>query len=434
MSGKTAIRLGLIGCGTVGRGVVALLANRPDCQITHIAVRSPEKHRDFMAEELPQATVCQDPMAVATHPDVDVLVEVAGGVDTAEGWMTAALKAGKPVVTANKDCMATHGHTLRACAEQHNVPLLYEAAVAAGIPLVAPLKTSLAANRITRLAGILNGTCNYMLTRMAQEGWGYSHALEQAQAKGFAEADPTNDVGGKDTAYKLSILTRLAFGQSVSVDDMLLEGITTITDTDMQLADEFGFAIKLLGIAQSAGEALDVPNLDVRVHPVLLAKTHPLASVANEFNALWVQGHAVGELMFYGRGAGELPTASGVCGDVLSVVAAMQGGALSHTAFADPALSNTPMALLPVNDIASRYYIRLVTQDTPGVVGTIGTICGNAGLSLESVIQQGVTNDGHANIVLMTQMHMEGQCQQALEAFNACETIESVACMLRVLD
>ncbi len=426
-----SVNIGMIGCGTVGRGVLALLANRKDCTITHIAVRTPANH----AQHVPAgATLSTDPMAVAISADVDVLVEVAGSVDPAKEWMSAALAAGKPVITANKDCMATHGEALRELAEKHGVPLLYEAAVAAGIPLVAPLKTSLAANSITRLAGILNGTCNYMLTRMAKEGWDYGHALKQAQAKGFAEADPTNDVGGKDTAYKLSILTRLAFGQSVSVDDMLMEGITTITDTDMRLADDFGFAIKLLGIAQQTGDSLDVPNLDVRVHPVLLKKEHPLASVANEFNALWVQGHAVGELMFYGRGAGELPTASGVCGDVLSVVAAMQGGALSHIAFADPPLQANPMPVLPVEDITSRYYIRLVTQDTPGVVGTIGTICGNAGMSLESVIQQGVTDDGHANIVLMTQQQTEGQCQQAIEKFNACDTIESVACVLRVMD
>lgn len=432
----SSIGIGLIGCGTVGQGVVQLLTGRTDCHIATIAVRDTATSRPGVPDNISKTT---EPLAVVNHPDVAIVVEVAGSIEPARQWISAALNAGKPVVTANKDLMATHGDELRGLATKNNVPLLYEAAVAAGIPLLLPLKQSLAANRIQRVAGILNGTCNYILTRMAQDGWTYDHALKVAQDKGFAEADPTNDVGGKDTAYKLAILTRLAFGQSVAMENVYCEGIDGLNDTDLALAKTLGYTVKLLGMAQtvhSGNENNQNGQLDCRVHPVLLANDHPLASVNNEFNALWVEGDAVGELMFVGRGAGSLPTASGVCGDVLSIVSAgdSHSQALYSKTLADPLLSKTPRDLCPITDTVNRYYIRLQTQDNAGIIGAIGQACGQAQVSLESIVQHGISDDGTATIVLVTQAHKEASIDSALAAMVQHPGIEQVAAKLRILN
>jgi homoserine dehydrogenase len=432
-SHQSSIGIGLIGCGTVGQGVVQLLASRADCHVVTIAVRDTQRERPGVPSSISQVV---DPFEVINHPDVAVVVEVAGSVQPARSWITAALKAGKSVVTANKDLIALHGEELRELAQLHGAALLYEAAVAAGIPVLLPLKQSLAANRVERLAGILNGTCNYILTRMAEDGWSYTKALSVAQEKGFAEADPTNDVGGKDTAYKLAILTRLAFGQPLAMDKLHCEGIDNLSDTDLALAKTLGYTVKLLGMAQKTEDG----KLDCRVHPVMLPVAHPLAAVANEFNALWIEGDAVGELMFVGRGAGSLPTASGVCGDVLSLIKGLSqfesdnDGSHAPALLADPRKTESPAELCKIDTSVNRYYIRLQTLNNVGVIGAIGQACGDASVSLESIVQHGISEEGTATIVLVTHAQREADVNAALDAMVAHSGIEQVAAKLRILD
>lgn len=418
------VRCAILGLGTVGASVAQLLSPRPDIELTHGVVRDLNKTRD-LGRFTPQLST--DPFAALTADDVDVVIELLGGIEPSVSVIKQALSAGKHVITANKDVMATYGDELRQLAQDKGVYLKYEAAVCAGIPLINPLQQSLGANRIDGLMGILNGTCNYILCRMSDDCWDYATALQRAQDLGFAESDPTNDVSGLDAAYKLTILAKEAFGTTVDVHAISREGIDGLNITDISLAKQMGYAVKLLGIANRT----ENQQLDIRIHPTLVPLTHPLASIHDEYNALWLKGDAVDELMFYGKGAGGHPTASGVCGDLLSIVPLIQSGA---TPSAQPhAGCESALTVIDPDASQSKWYLRFNTADQPGVVGCIGTAFGNAHVSIESIMQQGINPDGTASIVVITQPQAQGAVKKALNAIAQLSNPPQLACRLRML-
>jgi homoserine dehydrogenase len=417
--------IGMIGLGTVGSGVFKIFRDHPDVFFQKIAVRDAKKTRNI--DELSPELLSQDPFEVVRDPETHVIVELMGGAELARELVVEALNNGKHVVTANKELIAKFGPELFDLARKNNVRLLFEGAVAGGIPIIMPLKLSLGANRIQRVAGILNGTTNYILTKMTQEGWTFEQALSEAQAKGFAEADPTNDVEGFDVAYKISVLSLIAFKQVVDPKAVYREGITNITALDIQNAKELGYVIKLIGLAQMGDDG----RLDIRVHPMLVSANHPLSNTQNEFNAIFVTGDAVGDVMFYGRGAGEMPTASAVSADILAIATGLlKGNEPIPSMIIDPA---TPAKMLPVEETTSKYYLRLNAQDRPKVVGYLGNACGDAGVSLESLMQKGINPDGTASIVLLTKEVTEKQMNQALEAIRGQASTAEIGCLLRVL-
>lgn len=424
-NGNDRVIIGMIGLGTVGSGVFKIFRDNPDIFFQKIAVRDASKNRNI--DDLDAELLSQDPHAVVRDPETDVIVELMGGAELAKDLVVEALNNGKHVVTANKELIAKHGPELFDLARKNNVRLLFEGAVAGGIPIIMPLKLSLGANRIQEIAGILNGTTNYILTKMTQEGWSFEQALKEAQAKGFAEADPTNDVEGFDVGYKISVLSLIAFKQVIDPLAIHREGITNITAVDIQNARELGYVIKLIGLAKETTDG----RLDIRVHPMLISNEHPLSNVQNEFNAIFVKGDAVGDVMFYGRGAGEMPTASAVAADILAIATGLlKGNEPIPSMIIDPA---TPAKLLPVSETRSKYYLRLNTKDKPKVIGHLGNACGDAGVSLESVMQKGINQDGTASIVLLTQEVSESQMNQALETIRQQESTSEIGCMLRVL-
>lgn len=417
--------IGMIGLGTVGSGVFKIFRDNPEIFFQKIAVRDAQKIRNI--DDVDPQLLSQDPFSVVRDPETHVIVELMGGAELARELVVEALNNGKHVVTANKELIAKFGPELFDLARKNNVRLLFEGAVAGGIPIIMPLKLSLGANRIQRVAGILNGTTNYILTKMTQEGWTFEQALSEAQAKGFAEADPTNDVEGFDVAYKISVLALIAFKQVVDPLSIHREGITSITALDILHAKELGHVIKLIGLAQMGDDG----RLDIRVHPMLVPNEHPLSNTQNEFNAIFVKGDAVGDVMFYGRGAGEMPTASAVAADILAIATGLlRGNEPIPSMIIDPA---TPAKLLPMAETSSKYYLRLNAQDRPKVVGHLGNACGDAGVSLEALMQKGINPDGTASIVLLTKEVTEKQMNQALEAIRGQASTAEIGCLLRVL-
>jgi len=423
-TGKQVV-IGMIGLGTVGSGVFKIFRDHSDIFFQKIAVRDSQKNRNIT--DLDSDLLSQDPFEVVRDPETQVVVELMGGAELARELVVEALNNGKHVVTANKELIAKYGPELFELARKNNVRILFEGAVAGGIPIIMPLKLSLGANKIQEIAGILNGTTNYILTKMTQEGWSFEQALAEAQAKGFAEADPTNDVEGFDVGYKISVLSLIAFKQEVDPLSIHREGITKITAEDIQTARELGYVIKLIGLAKMQADG----RLDIRVHPMLIPVSHPLSNIQNEFNAIFVKGDAAGEVMFYGRGAGEMPTASAVAADILAIATGLlKGNEPIPSMIIDPA---TPAKLLPVGETRNKYYLRLNTHDRPKVIGHLGNACGDAGVSLEAVTQKGINPDGTASIVLLTQEVSEQQMNQALEAIRQQESTQAIGCLLRVL-
>jgi homoserine dehydrogenase len=416
----------MIGLGTVGQGTYKLIQRLPQLEVVAVAVQNLEKERGI--DDLDTSLLTLDAQAVAVHPDIDILIEVAGGVEGTKELLEAAIQAGKHVVTANKALIAQHGPELFALAKKHDVSLLFEAAVAGGVPIVTPLKMGLASNQIEEIAGILNGTTNYILTRMMQDGWTYEAALDKAKALGYAEADPSSDVEGFDAAYKIAILAGLATGHWVNVKDMTVEGITPITPREVDYAKQFGYTIRLVALARLKNE-----RPDVRVHPMLVPNEHPLSSVHNEYNAIWVRGDAVGDAMFSGKGAGELPTASSVMGDVLAIVADLEAGNPKTAAGMILDLKE-PAVLQPIGETTNRYYIRMTTADEPGVLAALGTAFGDAGVSLESFLQlPNPLNNPHTSLMVVTHIAQESSVQEALSAIRSLASTQAVDCVLRVL-
>lgn len=423
MTTKTVI--GLLGLGTVGTGVVTLLRDNPQFEIRAIAVRQKNKPREI---DLSPFEVTDDPFKLAEDPKIEIIVEVAGGVDPVYEVVKRAIASGKHVVTANKELIAKHGPEIFDLAHRHNVTLFFEAAVGGGIPLISTLQRGLQANRISKVAGILNGTTNYILTMMEQEKKPFAEALREAQAKGYAEADPADDIEGRDVVYKIAILSSLAFQCPVEVERIYRQGITQVSDLDIQIAGEFGYRIKMIGLAQpGGGEALDV-----RAHPMLIPVHHPLAGVEGVNNAIFISGSAVGEIMLSGPGAGQLPTASAVVGDVINLASALKLPDFAR--YFQPPIRSHACEVFPIEETTNAYYIRLEAHDTPGVIGNLGHAFGGHGVSLHSVMQKGVTEDGGATIVLITHCVRERQLQDALQEIRAQSTTKQIGIVLRVLN
>ncbi|MBS1787531.1 MAG: homoserine dehydrogenase [Acidobacteria bacterium] len=422
MSTKTT--LGIFGLGTVGTGVVALLRDNPQFDIRAISVRDRNKTRDF---DFSQFEMNQDPFTLAEDPGIEILVEVAGGIDPAYEVVKRAITSGKHIVTANKELIAKHGPELFALANDHNVTIFFEAAVGGGIPLISTLQRGLQANRVSRVAGIVNGTTNYILTKMEREQKTFGDALAEAQAAGYAEADPSDDIEGRDVVYKISILSSLAFQAPIEVEKIYRQGITEITDLDIKLAREFGYRIKMIGLAQRGKN----DALDVRVHPMLVPRVHPLAGVDGVNNAIFISGSAVGEIMLMGPGAGRYPTASAVVGDVINIASAIKLPDFAR--YFQLPISSEVSEVMPIDESENGYYIRLETQDSPGVIGHLGQAFGDHGVSLHSFTQRGVTEDGTATIVLLTHCVKEKQLQAALREIIEQPTTKQIGVLLRVL-
>jgi homoserine dehydrogenase len=456
-----AIGIGLLGLGTVGAGVAAILSSPEgrhplvgDLALRRVAVRDPGRAR---AVTLDPTLLVTDPTLVVDDPAVDIVVEVMGGLEPARSLILRAIAAGKSVVTANKAVIARYGEEIAAAAAARGVYVLIEAAVGGGIPIIEPLKQSLGGNRIRRVSGIVNGTTNYILSRMADEGAAYGEVLADAQRLGYAEADPAADVQGGDAADKIAILAGLAYGGSIERAAIPTEGIDRLEARDVTYAKELGYVVKLLAVAERfeasattaataspdapAGSADSVLALDVRVHPTLLPRTHPLAGVHGVNNAILVEGEPVGQVMFFGPGAGAGPTASAVVADILNIAGIRQLGAPAGAL--DPLLAASrwrQCALVDGTRTRHRNYVRLLTRDEAGVIGKIGTAFGAAGVSIQSIVQyeasgggRGGDGDGGAEIVVISHEVEESRFRQALDAITALPEVETVAACLRTL-
>ncbi|MBU6329316.1 MAG: homoserine dehydrogenase [Acidobacteria bacterium] len=433
------VRVGLLGCGTVGSALISLLQRQHDAiaartgldiAVTRVAVRDLSRPRD---PGLPAEAFTDDPAAVVADPDIDLVVEVMGGIEPAGALVQAALAAGRPVITANKALLAEHGAELFALADRAGVDLLFEAAVAGGIPFIRPLRESLLGEPVRRVMGIMNGTTNYILTRMTEAGADYAEALAEAQALGFAEADPTADVGGFDAGAKIAIVASIAFGCEITASMVDVEGITAISADDIAFASRSGHVIKLLAVAERV-ETSSGPQVSAAVHPVLVPVHHPLASVRESFNAVFVEGDAVGELMFYGRGAGGDPTASAVLGDLIDAAVNLRRGA--HASIGALA----PARLRPAADAASAQYLSLVAVDRPGVLAAIASVLGDNGISIASMSQSGPDSElggglaeDEARIDLITHRTGRRQLDATLAALRSLDAVRRVGSVVRVL-
>ncbi|MEY3222342.1 MAG: hypothetical protein RLZZ203_1198 [Cyanobacteriota bacterium] len=430
---SVAVKLGILGLGTVGTGTVQLLQDKlgrhpllQEIEIYRVGVRSLTKHRDV---ELSPEVITTDLEAIVNDPAVDIVVELMGGLEPARTLMLTAIKNGKHVVTANKAAISRFGAEIFTAANEAGVYVMLEAAVGGGIPVIQPLKQSLSVNRIDTIIGIVNGTTNYILTRMQTEGSDFDDVLADAQKLGYAEADPTADVDGLDAGDKISILASLGFDGRINRDDVYCEGIRQVTKTDIAYSAKLGFVIKLLGIAQH----LDIDNsqLSVRVHPTLVPTNHPLASINGVYNAILVEGQPIGQVMLFGPGAGAGATASAVASDILNVVAALK----TTTPKPNPLLACSHQhycQIAPISELVTRFYARFLSKDQAGVIGKLGTCFGNYGVSLESVVQTGFQGE-LAEIVVVTHDVREGDFRQALAEIQGMESIDSIPSVLRVL-
>lgn len=420
------VKVGVLGCGNVGASVVRLLAEhgediaaRAGCrlEVARVAVRDLSRDRGV---PLDASRFTDDPQEVLDDPDVDIVCELIGGVDPALGLILGAFERGKPVVTANKELLANQGRELFDASDEKGLDLYFEAAVGGGIPLIRPMKESLSGERVTRVTGIVNGTTNYILTRMSEEGWSFGEALSRAKELGYAEADPTADIEGYDAAAKCAILASIAFNARVVASDVYREGISDVGSDDIRFAERLGYVVKLLAIAELEGN-----RIAVRVHPAMIPASHALASVRDSFNAVFIEGAKVGELMFYGRGAGGDPTATAVVGDLVSVARNLVSGArgVGCTCFME-------RSIRPMKEMFGQYYLRLDVTDQPGVLAHVATVFGNNGVSIKSVVQEG-TGEG-AQLVLVTHAAQEGDLQETVRQLRDLPVVAAVQSVLRV--
>lgn len=429
-----AFKIGLLGYGTVGTGTAKILLDPvgrnnllQKIVIARVGVRSLDKPR---SPELPSGVLTTDLESIVTDPEIDLVVELLGGLEPSRSLILKAIDHGKHIVTANKAVIARHGEEIFTAANQAGVYVLLEAAVGGGIPIIKPLKQSLGVNRIQTVIGIINGTTNYILTQMTQEGADFDEVLAQAQKLGYAEAEPSADVDGYDAADKIAILAAIAFNGRIKREDISCEGIRQINATDISYADDLGFVIKLLAIAKAN---TNNDSLQVRVHPTLVSKDHPLANVNNVYNAILVEGEPLGQVMFFGPGAGQGATASAVVSDIINIVGILQTSNASEKL--DPMLRCSHehfKQLTPITEIDSRFYARFLCQDVSGVIGHLGTSFGNHNVSLESVVQIGFRQD-LAEIVVVTHNVQEGNFRKALKEIENLESIDSIPSILRVL-
>ncbi len=419
--------VGIIGYGTVGSGVYHILTTKTRklstlAGINIEVVKVADKYLERMQNEVPPSLITTDAYKVVNNPDIDIVVEVIGGIEPAYTFIKAALENKKHVVTANKALMASRGGALLGLAERNGVDLYFEASVGGGIPIIMPLKHCLAGNTIYRVMGIVNGTTNYILTKMADEGVSFGEALKQAQAHGFAEADPSADVEGHDAAAKIAILASIAFNSRITVDKVYTEGITGITYQDIAYAREMGYIIKLLALAKA-----DEDGIDVRVHPAMIPEKHPLASVAGVMNAIFIEGDAVGEVMFYGPGAGRLPAASAVVGDVFEIAQNIHLNKLGSMACG----CFERKEIKSVEKTASRFYMRLEAVDRSGVLAKISKALGDSEVSIETAIQKFSSGD-RAELVFGTHLVKEQNLQKAIKKIKKLDVVTKIHNVIRV--
>ncbi len=427
MSKYQNIHAALLGIGTVGMGVYKLLERRKkelpykiggELNIRRVLVKNLSKKR----EGIPEDILTDDFQGILSDPKIQIVIELMGGIEPARTYILEALRAGKHVVTANKDLMAKHGRELMEEAERHGCDLQFEAAVAGGIPIIRPLKECLAGNEITEVMGIVNGTTNYILTKMTEEGMDFDDALRKAQELGFAEADPTADIEGLDAGRKMAILASIAFHSRVTFDDVDIKGITKITAKDIQYAREFGYTLKLLGVARNTDN-----EMEVGVFPMMIPSTHPLAGVKDAFNAVFVHGDAVDDAMFQGKGAGEFPTASAVVGDLIAVARNMQYdccGRIGCSCYKD-------LPMKASGESRHRYFIRLIVEDRTGILAGVAGVLGNNNVSINQVIQKAAVN-GVAELVVITDKVENRHLKDALVIFGQMSMIREVASVIRV--
>ncbi len=432
------VKIGILGLGTVGTGTVQILLDPvgrhrllQSIEIQRVGVRSTGKAR---AVSLPTEIVTTDLESIVTDPEIEIIVELLGGLEPARSLILTAISQGKHVVTANKAVIARFGDEIFTAANQAGVYVMLEAAVGGGIPVVQPLKQSLGVNRIQRVTGIVNGTTNYILSRMTTEGGEFADILTDAQKLGYAEADPTADVDGLDAGDKIAILASLAFGGRIKRDEVDCEGIRKVSATDIAYAEKLNFVIKLLAIA----ERIDDGGISVRVHPTFVPQDHPLANINGVYNAILVEGEPLGQVMLFGPGAGAGATASAVVSDIVAIVGAIHSKSTNvniEEAALNPLLSCSHQHYLeisPLSGLRSSFYVRFLSLDVPGVIGKLGTCFGAHRVSIESIVQTGFQGD-RAEIVVVTHEVSEGDFYSALDEIRAMESIASIPSIIRVL-
>jgi homoserine dehydrogenase len=423
---ERVVRVGFLGCGTVGTATIRLLAEHGDdialrtgcrLEVARVAVRDPDRDRDL---PLDRSRFTTDGVGIVDDPEVDVVCELLGGIEPARSLILRALANGKAVVSGNKELLANHGQELFEASDAAGTDLFFEAAVGGGIPLIRPLKESLVGERVSRLIGIVNGTTNFILTQMSDHGWAFDEALAEAQRLGYAEADPTADVEGFDAASKCAILASIAFNTRIVADDVYREGIARVQAQDIVDARRLGYVVKLLAIAE-----LDEGDVSVRVHPAMIPASHPLASVRDAYNAVFVEGEKIGQLMFYGRGAGGDPTATAVVGDLTAAarnrVAGVRG--IGCTCVLD-------RRIRPMDDTHGQYYLNLHVEDAPGVLAEIADHFGRNGVSIERVWQEGSGDE--ATLVFITHRAQEGAFQKTVQELQELRVVRRVWSLLRV--
>jgi homoserine dehydrogenase len=429
---KQSVGIGILGLGTIGTGTATvllkngdLLAERLGVELRLVAAADLDPHRD-RGIDLSRVALGTDPAAVIHHPQVDIVVELIGGTTLARDLVRAALTAGKPVVTANKALLAHHGDELSALAMDQGVALRFEASVAGGIPIIKALTEGLVANRVEAVFGIVNGTCNYILTKMDATGAELDAVLKEAMALGYAEADPTFDIEGIDAAHKAAILARLAFDTPIDFAAIPVEGIAHLETIDTQFARQLGYVVKLLAVIKRAGE-----RVDVRVHPTMLPEDELLAKVGGVFNAVVVRGDAVGETLYYGPGAGALPTASAVVADIAEIAESLIEGGV-HRAHPCGNRTLAPRPLLPIAEVETPFYLRFAAQDRPGVLSKISGVLGNHGISIDQVRQHGRHQGGTVPLVILTHDAVEGNLRRALVEIESLGVTAGPAVVIRV--
>lgn len=428
------INIGLLGCGTVGTGVAKLLIENKELLTARVGAHLNLKWvADIDIEtdrgiRLPDGVFINDAQKVVADPEIDIVIEMIGGEGIAKDFILKAIENGKHIVTANKALLAGHGNKLFAAAARKGVDLAFEASVGGCMPTIKTMRESLVANHINAMTGILNGTCNYILSKIADEGITFQEALAQAQKQGYAEADPTLDVGGFDTAHKIAILTALAYGMEINLKDIYVEGISGITPLDIEFAEQFGYRIKLLAISKFEND-----RVEARVHPTMIPFDNLLASIKGTVNAITVSADAVGDILLYGHGAGMMPTASAVLSDIVDIARNILSGTVRRV----PGLSYQrenirKIPILPIDDLVTHYYFRFSALDRPGVLSTISGILGKYGISLQSVHQKGRKMNGAVPLVMLSHLAKEADVKRALNEINALDVVSSEAVLIRI--
>ena len=428
------VNIGILGLGTVGRGTAEVLRenaaeiSRRLGRAVNVFMVSTRDEAKARAACPPETLITADPFKVVRHPKVDIVAEVFGGTEAAKELVLEAIRHGKHVVTANKKLLAEYGSEVFALAEEKNVMVQFEAAVAGGIPIIKALREGLSANRIRSIAGIINGTSNFILSEMREKGSAFADVLKEAQALGYAEADPTFDIEGHDAGHKITIMSALAFGTPVNFQACYLEGISGLDSRDIKYAEELGYRIKLLGITRKTDK-----GIELRVHPTLLPESRLLANVNGVMNAVRVNADMVGETLYYGAGAGALPTASAVVADIIDIarlLGADTGNRVPHLAFQPSQVQ--AQTILPMDEIVSSYYLRVQAQDKPGVLGRIANLLADQNVSIEALIQKGVVNGDTAEIVILTHSTVEKYVKAAIAGIESMDTVNGKVTMIRM--